>query len=55
MTAFMSDENIEDLIFWNIGNGIAPEETIKDLQKNGIQIPDYIIEEFITHRNRHLL
>ena len=50
----MSDEEIEELISWNLSFNIQQIDTIKELQYLGIIIPDYIIEE-ITHTNDHSL
>lgn len=57
MSAYMNEEDIEDLICWNLGFGILPNATIKELQNEGIKVPEYLIEQYIniTHTSDHLL
>jgi len=43
----MSDEDIENIIIWNMGFGISPHDTIKDLINDGVKVPEYLLEEYL--------
>lgn len=44
---YMSDEDIENIIIWNMGFGISRRETIKDLINDGVKVPEYLVEEYL--------
>jgi hypothetical protein len=44
---YMSDEDIENIIIWNMGFGISPHDTIKDLINDGVKVPEYLLEEYL--------
>jgi len=48
MTAFFDEEFIEELICWNMGFGIAPIDTIYELIEDGIEVPEYLIEQYVV-------
>jgi hypothetical protein len=40
------NEDIEEIIEWNLCYGITPQETIENLEKDGVTIPQEIKDQY---------
>lgn len=42
----LDNDDIEDIICYNLSFNITPQETIDCMEKEGIVVPDYIKEQY---------